>query len=301
MEDGVRVRAATCSLIHAAYQTGTGAALSKSTRGWAARIGSAPALLRPNPDSFAEFAPTSSDRLLFLDETVFDQPKVFVPDEPDSRSVVLVLLCEKFDAGGLLHFHASGKRPCGRLARLCKALDLRPVHCHAGRELLVVLHLQLRRSGHDQAGLVAVRAREPRTFALDHLAVFVEFHVFAKIEDVLRLRAYGEVILRDLVQFSVFPFLLLDDSSADSIDHPGLAENGDLELRAASFQNELKARLQDEVWIAACRRQLAARELELLLPRRALGRALAARHGKRENRRHSKYRFRPSHSGPQRP
>src|SRR6267378_1574663 len=293
----VRVRAATCSLIHAAYQTG-GAVPDPQ---YEARIGSAPALLRPNPDSFAEFAPTSSDRLLFLDETVFDQPKVFVPDEPDSRSVVLVLLCEKFDAGGLLHFHASGKRPCGRLARLCKALDLRPVHCHAGRELLVVLHLQCRRSGHDQAGLVAVRAREPRAVALDHLAVFVKFHVFAKIEDVLRLRAYGEVIPGDLVQFSVFPFLLLDDSSADSIDHPGLAENGDLELRAASFQNELKARLEDEVWITARRQQLAARELELLLPRRALGRALAARHGKRENRRHSKYRFRPSHSGPQRP
>src|SRR5207302_9736058 len=65
----------------------------------------------------------------------------------------------------------------------------------------------------------------------------------------------------------------------------------DLELRAAAFQHPLKARLHDEVLITAGRQQLAARELELLLPRRALGRALAARHGKRENRRHSKYRL----------
>src|SRR3989304_4731125 len=159
-----------------------------------------------------------------------------------------------------------------------------PAQRPAGRDLLVVLHLRFRRSGHHQSGPAAVCAREPRALVIGHLSVFVVIHILAELEDILRLLADREVIPGDFVQFPVFPFLLLDDAGEDPADRLGFIENRDLELRIPPFQNELIAGLHDEIWIPACRQQIAFFDTELLLPRRFRSHALRICRGERQNR-----------------
>src|SRR4030042_2171813 len=62
--------------------------------------------------------PACRDRLFVLDEAVLDQPQVLVPDEPDPRSVILVLCYKQLDGRAVLYLHASGERPRRSLARL---------------------------------------------------------------------------------------------------------------------------------------------------------------------------------------
>src|SRR5260221_219007 len=46
------------------------------------------------------------DRLLVLDETVLDQTQVLVPDEPDFRCEIFVLVFKNVHGGAFLYFHA---------------------------------------------------------------------------------------------------------------------------------------------------------------------------------------------------
>src|SRR3989304_6882168 len=158
---------------------------------------------KPNATTIATVASAQEKRIrglpFFLGlssmahDAVFREYEILVLNKPDSRSVKLVLF-SSFEGGALLDFHAIGERTRRCLARLIETDDLRPVHRHTGRDLLVVLHPHFRRSGHDQTGPVAARAREPRAVVPGHLAAFVVINVFTEIEDVFRLLAHCEVI-----------------------------------------------------------------------------------------------------------
>jgi len=156
-----------------------------------------------------------------------------------------------------LDLQALGKRSRRRLTCLVEADNFGTVHRHAGRDFLIIFHADIRCAGHDQAGSIAVFARQPRAVVLDHLAIFVEIHVFAKIIDVFRAFAHREEISRNLVQLAALPFSLFDDAGGNPVDRSGFIENSDLELRIVPLQDELKAGLHDEVLISTRRQQIA--------------------------------------------
>ena len=79
---------------------------------------------------------------------------------------------------------------------------------------------------------------EPGSVVADNLAILVDIHFLAQVENVVGIWIAGEEVVRYLHQFAIDPFLLADDAGERQLglsihmisDRPHLREHLDLEL-----------------------------------------------------------------------